>query len=433
MSSVLFRMCPIFARSVFLSACIANICAFDLSKFFMNRLPENHDSEGAGFLIFSVIAGASSFITHFFVFWHARHPRQNSIFLPSSETSSTSLLALRAPSAKASASISELSEFLNVDEIMSTFFAVEFLLIWGYFTVARPSNSTNFCRSKSLTSRSNFLYILIMNPIKSVIHIISIVAFSLELFGGGVDVSSKFSYINEGMPEQFKVGQSVSISFDFDESAKFTTTSKQVGLDFFTVFDYADAIGNFSFSVSEADFAFSSAKKSALSYDSQYDKFSFSVDGGMFGGGGKKLVGMSFDFVNDGSATPDRANPIAAFGDYKLGDFSLSFYDEASKTITSGSVADIGGANIKIDFSKSETNLSDLVVGDMNSFLDFVNNGGTLETDFEFTDESFSSANGEYVKMGDTWLFVAPVPEPQTYAAIFGAIALAAVCLRLRK
>ena len=50
MSSVLFRMCPIFARSVFLSACIANICAFDLSKFFMNRLPENHDSEGAGFL-----------------------------------------------------------------------------------------------------------------------------------------------------------------------------------------------------------------------------------------------------------------------------------------------------------------------------------------------------------------------------------------------
>lgn len=399
----------------------------------MNRLPENHDSEGAGFLIFSVIAGASSFITHFFVFWHARHPRQNSIFLPSSETSSTSLLALRAPSAKASASISELSEFLNVDEIMSTFFAVEFLLIWGYFTVARPSNSTNFCRSKSLTSRSNFLYILVMNPIKSVIHIISIVAFSLDLFGGSVDASSKFLYINEGMPEQFKVGQSVSISFNFDESAKFTTTSKQVGLDFFTVFDYADAIGNFSFSVPEADFDFSSAKKSALSYDSQYDKFSFSVDGEMFGSGGKKLVGMSFDFVNDGSATPDSANPIAAFGDYKLGDFSLSFYDEASKTITSGSVADIGGANIKIDFSKSETNLSDLVVGDMNSFLDFVNNGGTLETDFEFTDGSFSSANGEYVKMGDTWLFVAPVPEPQTYAAIFGAIALAAVCLRLRK
>ena len=385
----------------------------------MNRLPENHDSEGAGFL---------------FVFWHARHPRQNSIFLPLSETSSTSLPALRAPSAKASASISELPEFLNVDEIMSTFFAVEFLLIWGYFTVARPSNSTNFCRSKSLTSRSNFLYILIMNPIKSVIHIyISIVAISLELFGGGVNASSKFSYINEGMPEQFKVGQSVSISFNFDESAKSTTTSKQVGLDFFTDFDYADAIGNFSFSVSEADFYFSSEKKSALSYDSQYDKFSFSVDGGMFEFGGKKLVGMSFDFVNDGSATPDSENPIAAFGDYKLGDFSLSFYDEASKTITSGSVADIGSANIKIDFSKSETNLSDLVVGDMNSFLDFVNNGGTLETDFEFTDGSFSSANGEYVKMGNTWLFAASVPEPQTYAAIFGAIALAAVCLRLRK
>lgn len=158
-----------------------------------------------------------------------------------------------------------------------------------------------------------------MNPIKSVIHIISIVATSIELFGGGVDASSKFSYINEGMPEQFKVGQSVSISFNFDESAKFTTTSKQVGLASFTVFDYADAIGNFSFSVSEAAFDFSSAKKSALSYDSQYDKFSFSVDGGMFGFGGKKLVGMSFDFVNDGSATPDNANPIAAFGDYKLG------------------------------------------------------------------------------------------------------------------
>lgn len=273
-----------------------------------------------------------------------------------------------------------------------------------------------------------------MNPIKSVIHIyISIVAISLELFGGGVNASSKFSYINEGMPEQFKVGQSVSISFNFDESAKSTTTSKQVGLAFFTDFDYADAIGNFSFSVSEAAFYFSSEKKSALSYDSQYDKFSFSVDGGMSEFGGKKLVGMSFDFVNDGSATPDSANPIAAFGDYKLGDFSLSFYDEASKTITSGSVADIGGANIKIDFSKSETNLSDLVVGDMNSFLDFVNNGGTLETDFEFTDGSFSSANGEYVKMGNTWLFAASVPEPQTYAAIFGAIALAAVCLRLRK
>lgn len=258
--------------------------------------------------------------------------------------------------------------------------------------------------------------------------------FSIELFGGSADASSAISYLNDGMPEQFKAGQSVSISFNFDESAKFTTKSKQDGLAFFTVFDYADAISDFSFSVSEAGFAFSSAKKSALSYDSQYDKFSFSIDGGMFDFGGKKLVGMSFDFVNDGSATPDNINPVATFGDYKLGNFSLSFYDETSKTITSGSVANIGGANIKIDFSKSGMSLSDLVVGDVNSFLDFVNNGGTLETDFEFADGSFSTANGEYVKMGGTWLFVASVPEPQTYAAIFGAVALAvAVALRHRK
>lgn len=122
----------------------------------MNRLPENHDSEGAGFLIFFVIAGASSFITHFFVFWHARHPRQNSIFLPLSETSSTSLPALRAPSAKASASISELPEFLNVDEIMSTFFCRRISPNLGLFYSCATVKFNKFLPVKKLDSTVEF-------------------------------------------------------------------------------------------------------------------------------------------------------------------------------------------------------------------------------------------------------------------------------------
>ena len=58
--------------------------------------------------IFSVMATASSSITHRPSVWQARQPRQNAMFLPRSEMTSTECPAARAPSAKAFASASEL-------------------------------------------------------------------------------------------------------------------------------------------------------------------------------------------------------------------------------------------------------------------------------------------------------------------------------------
>ena len=58
--------------------------------------------------IFSVMATASSSITHRPSVWQARQPRQNAMLLPRRETTSTVCPAARAPAAKAFASVSEL-------------------------------------------------------------------------------------------------------------------------------------------------------------------------------------------------------------------------------------------------------------------------------------------------------------------------------------
>ena len=83
---------------------------------------------------FSVISGASSRITHFSVFWQARHPTQKPIFRPERDRNSTSFPASFAPAANSFARISELLFLRRLVERTNTFFMLHtsyfpFLLI----------------------------------------------------------------------------------------------------------------------------------------------------------------------------------------------------------------------------------------------------------------------------------------------------------------
>ena len=73
----------------------------------------------------SISPGASSAITHLWVFWQARQPVQKCSSFPFNVIVSTSLPASAAPLAKASASASELLLRRRLDDITSIFFMLQ--------------------------------------------------------------------------------------------------------------------------------------------------------------------------------------------------------------------------------------------------------------------------------------------------------------------
>lgn len=80
----------------------------------------------------------SSWMTHLPNFWQARQPRQNWMFLPASETFSTSCPAAAAPATNCSASMSLLDPVRKLVDITITFFIVFYVVL---FTLQSYSNS----------------------------------------------------------------------------------------------------------------------------------------------------------------------------------------------------------------------------------------------------------------------------------------------------
>lgn len=234
---------------------------------------------------------------------------------------------------------------------------------------------------------------------------------------------TQFDFLNSGMPAEFQVGQGVDISLSFDDSV---LTS-----------DFSYELSDFRFVVEDAGFDFSSSANSKLSRDLFSGDYSLSVSGNGFEFGGKTLLSINMDFVN---ASPDSGD----FADYDLGSFYMTFYDASSSTITTGSVLQSVDASLppmlyNSDFElKLEGDLESVDLDKLNYLCDFVfNSGSDLEGEqpvLIFMDgNSFSFSDTTYMLSDDGFIYIyVPIPEPATYAAIFGALALG-LSLSLRR
>ena len=234
---------------------------------------------------------------------------------------------------------------------------------------------------------------------------------------------AEFASLNPGMPAAFQVGQGVDISLSFDDSALTT--------------DFSYELSDFSFVVEEAGFDFSSSANSKLSRDLLSGDYSLSVAGNGSEFGGKTLLSINMDFVSASEGAVD-------FADCDLSSFYMTFYDPSSSTITAGSAIQMAGASLPpmlygVDFElKLEGNLGSVDLDKLNYLCDFVFNfdsdieGGELVLTF-IDDNSFSFSDTTYMLSDDGFIYIyVPIPEPATYAAILGALALG-LSLSLRR
>ena len=265
-------------------------------------------------------------------------------------------------------------------------------------------------------------------PMKKICIILSLLSWSCFAAAEIVNksYSTEISYLGSNMPSEFKLGQEVNISFSFDDS-----------LWGVNLLEYPAAVSSFDLTVSAAGFDFASSETQSLFYDYKTDKFSIDVLGNGFEFDGKELVGITLTFSNvDSVEVP--LQPISVFKDYALESFYLSFYDESTNTMTTGSLSiSNSGKEFVFDLNSSEAfNISD-VYSFSNFIIDFDEFDEYSYVKFTYKDGNFVTENWEFEfdsssSDGISWVTV-PVPEPSVYAALFGALALGFALYRRRK
>ncbi len=230
------------------------------------------------------------------------------------------------------------------------------------------------------------------------------------------EYSTQISYLNGNMPSNFQIGQDVEISLSYDG-----------GL----LLGEPIVVNSFNFMVKDAGFDFSSSEAKSPVYNFDSDTYSVNIDGNGFDFQGQKLVGITLEYSNP---DPDDGTiVITSFESYSFSGFSMSFYDESTQVITTGSMAQLSDSSrdIVIDVSSSDIEID---YNYINSFTNFILNSKEFKDDsiFLYKDGSFFSGDTIFsLENGSFNAHIVSVPEPSAYALILGALGLAlAICRR---
>ena len=238
------------------------------------------------------------------------------------------------------------------------------------------------------------------------------------------DFSTEFNYLNDGMPSAFEVGQKVDISLGIEDTYE--------GIDI--------PVSTFSFTVEDAGFDFHSTAPVTLNYNSAADTYSLYMDGNGFNFQGMELLNINIEFANL-NKPGNLGQP--SFDNYSVESFSLYFYDETTNTASSGCTLINGWSGETPDPNYAQIDSSLIQVGAFSwpSSNFYVSNVGDLAQIIKLPESLIgqdlnitTDGSVDFILDGDKIVIfkTTSVPEPSTYAAIFGLCALAFVAYRKR-
>ncbi len=235
------------------------------------------------------------------------------------------------------------------------------------------------------------------------------------------DFSTEFNYLNNGMPSAFEIGQKVDISLGIEDSYEGANIP----------------VSAFNLTVEDAGFDFFSTEPATLNYNSASDTYSLYMDGNGFNFQGMELLNINIEFAN-----LNKSENIGqqSLDNYSVESFSLYFYDETTNTASSGCTLINGWsgetsepsylqidsssvAGLEISFWPSNSYVSDII-----QIIKLPEN--LIGQDLNIT----TDGSVDFILDGDKIVIfnTTSVPEPSTYAAIFGLCALAFAVYRKR-